>query len=239
MEQAILPRDWAFRPALDVELKHYILLDYLQRVQVRFAEHKLYPHLDDLRAHLDELLRLQKDKNELRRAFHGDLLGFDPKTGEALHESVVQDPQLGVIDEVIGMALPDLHRAWKDGSELKEEIATHIRFAPVGLLPLVTDEGWLFLRTGRDARVYQYRIPLLRTPDVLNGSLHVRTRYVSTFSVGLSRTFEHVKSELLNTFRSFPNPAVFAFETDLSIPHIETFMPLAKQLVYEEVRLRV
>lgn len=238
MEQAILPRDWAFRPALDVELKHYILLGYLQRVQTRFAEHKLYPHLDDLRVHLDELLRLQRDKNELGRAFHGDLLGFDPKTGEALHEPATQDPQLGVIDEVIGMALPDLHRAWKDGSELKEEIATHIRFAPVGLLPLITDEGWLLLRTGHDTRVYQYRIPLLRTPDVLNGSLHVRTRYVSTFTLGLSRTFEHIKSELLNTFRSLPNPAVFAFETDLSIPHIETFMPLAKQLVYEEVRLR-
>lgn len=238
MEQSSLPQDWAFRPALDVELKHYILLGYLQRVEARFAERKLYPHLHEVRAHLDELLRVKRSKNDLGRAFQGDLLGFDPKTGEAVHEPAMQDPQLGVIDEVIEMALPDLHRAWKEGSELKEEIATHIRFAPVGLLPLVTDEGWLLLRTGRDARVYHYCIPLLRTPDVLNGSMHVRTRYVSTFTVGLSCNLERIKSELLTSFRSIPNPAVFAFETELSIPFIETFMPLAKQLVYEEVRLK-
>lgn len=51
MEQTVLPLDWAFRPTLDVEMKHYILLGYLQRVQARFSERKLYPHLNELRAH--------------------------------------------------------------------------------------------------------------------------------------------------------------------------------------------
>ena len=31
---------------------------------------------------------------------------------------------------------------------------------------------------------------------------------------------------------------MFAFESELGLPHIETFMPLAKQLVYEEIRAR-
>ena len=69
MEQSTLSQDWAFRPALDVELKHYILLGYLQRVEARFAERKLYPHLHEVRTHLDELLRVKRSKSDLARAF--------------------------------------------------------------------------------------------------------------------------------------------------------------------------
>lgn len=238
MEQTVLPLDWAFRPTLDVEMKHYILLGYLQRVRARFSERKLYPHLNELRAHVDELARLKREKDELDRSFHGDLRGFDPRTGEALHEALPPDPRLQVVDELIDMALPDLRRAWRSGRELKEEITSGIRFAPVGVLPLAAQEGWLLLRTGSDARVYHYTIPLLRTTDVSDGTLHVRTRYVTTCTVTLSNTIDHIKGSLIHTFRALPNPAVFAFETERSIPYIETFMPLAKQLVYDEVLMR-
>ena len=40
---------------LDEELDNYRLLAYVQRVQQRYRENKLYPHLDDLRVRLDQL----------------------------------------------------------------------------------------------------------------------------------------------------------------------------------------
>jgi hypothetical protein len=30
-------------------------------------------------------------------------------------------------------------------------------------------------------------------------------------------------------------PATYAFEADVAMPHIETFMPLAKQLMYKAI----
>ncbi len=61
---------------------------------------------------------------------------------------------------------------------------------------------------------------------------------MNSTTVGLQYTFEHIKSELVRTYRELPNPAVFALETDLALPHIETFMPLAKQFVQEELLAR-
>src|SRR5690606_37876652 len=83
-----LPRDWVVRPAIDLELKQYMLLGYLQRVGGRFAERKLYPHLEDLGAHIAELLRLRRGKDELARAIPRGLLGFDPRTGAPVYEGL-------------------------------------------------------------------------------------------------------------------------------------------------------
>jgi hypothetical protein len=238
MDTRSLPTDWAFRPALDLELKHYTLLAYLQRVRERFDQYKLYPHLSELRSHTTALASVRREKEDLSRHLHGDLIGFDPHTGEALHETVRQDPSLDVIDDVIDMALPRLRSAWKAGEELRKEIAAHIHLSTVGLLPLHLQEGWLLLRKGGEARVYRYWVPFLRTPEVEAGMHHVRTRFVNSTTVGLQYTFEHIKSELVRTYRELPNPAVFALETDLALPHIETFMPLAKQFVQEELLAR-
>ena len=230
-----LARDWVLRTGIDRELQQYTLLAYLQRVEARFKERKLYPHLDDLRTHVEELLRLRRTKEELARNIPGELLGFDPASGLAVRERPADDQWLAVIEEVIDLAVPGLQRMWNEGSGLRQEIAGRIHFAPVGLWPLSTQEGWLLLRTGCEARVYGYSMPLLR--DLPEGS-HARyplTRYITSYTMGIAHTYEHIKADLIRKHRELPNPATFAFETDLSLPHIETFMPLAKQLVYEHI----
>jgi hypothetical protein len=62
----------------------------------------------------------------------------------------------------------------------------------------------------------------------------LRTHYFSTWTLGLGQTYGHIKAELIR-LGPLPNPATFVFESDISLPRIETFMPLAKQLVYELV----
>lgn len=236
METTGLPRDWVSRPALDLELKQYLLLGYLQRVNARFAERKLYPYLDELHCHVEELRRLRETKDALARTLGGELLGFDALSGHAVHEPLNNDRWLAVVDEVIELAMPRLRQALHLGNQLRDEIAANIQFAPVGVLPLSRQEGWLLLRMGREARAYSYSLPLLRTPDADAGALHVRTRYVSTHSMGIGRGFEQIKMELIRDHRQLPNPSVFAFECEPGLPRIETYMPLAKQLAYEVIR---
>jgi hypothetical protein len=235
MEPLGLPKDWVLKPALDLELKQYTLLAYLQRVERRFGEHKLYPYLEDVLAHTRELLHLRALKASLQRNLPGGLLGFDPRTGEAVHERPEDPDMLGVIDDVIDFAVPGLQRVWERGSGLRQELAEHIRFAPVGVQPLHVQEGWLLLRHGREARVYGYALPLLRTAqeELLYHSVH--TRYVTSYTVGIACSYEHIKADLIDRHSAWPNPATFVLETDVPLPHIETFMPLAKQLVYEHI----
>ncbi len=231
MEHTGLPLDWAFRPALDLELKQYTLLAYLQRVQGRFREHKLYPHLLELRAHLDTLTELRRRKEALAGEMGGGLLGFDPHTGNALHERPVDDAHLGVIDAVIDFALPGLRRMWTEGSDLRQDLAGRIRLIPVGLQPLNPAEGWLLLRQQREARVYAYTIPLVHPAAITSGHQHVITRFVATYTLGISCTYEHIRTELHSARGAPAVPATYAFEAEGDLPHIETFMPLAKELV--------
>jgi hypothetical protein len=233
-----LPSDWVFRPAFDLELKQYTLLAYLQRVTLRFGEKKLYPYLDELDAHLDTLLTVRSKKDELARALPGELLGFDPTTGKAIRSAVEEPELLGVVDAVIDFAVPGLRKAIDQGLELREEIAGRIRFGPVGVQPIRTSEGWLMLRTGPEARIYSYTIPLVHEYQDPYSYRSVLTRYVGSYTLSLRNTFERIRSEFLVGRSELPVPATFAVETDASIPHIETFMPLAKQLLYEQVAVR-
>jgi hypothetical protein len=230
-----LPKDWAYAPALDAELKRYLLLAYLQRVERSFAEHKLYPFLSDLDAHITELRRLRADLERMQRALCKELSGFDAETGGAIRDPLPTDPWLTIVDEVIGNSLPELAHMHGNGLALRDEISRSIQFGPVGLLPLEPRAGWLLLRAGRDASAYAYELALVRAPHGDDPRRTVRTRYVTSFSMGIASTFERIKESLIVRDPLLPNPAVFAFETDLSLPRIETYMPVAKQLLYEVI----
>lgn len=230
-----LPSDWVLRPAIDLELKQYTLLAYLQRVQQRFSETKLYPYLDELEAHHNELLRIQRTKGSLSESIHGDLIGFDPTTGNALYAQTQQPDMLGVIDEVIQFAIPGLRRMIANGSELRKELTSHIRFEPLGVQPLKPTEGWLFLGAGGETRVYHYAMPLLREHTEQYQYRSVVTRYHGTYPRSISNTYEHVRLALMGSRPDLPVPATFVFDSTSKIPYIETFMPLAKQLVYEHI----
>lgn len=230
-----LANDWAYSPAFDLELKQYTLLGYLQRVKARFAEHKLYPYLEQVRSHVHELTGLQRSKETLARGLGGTLLGFDPHTGQAVRARQPQPGLLDVVDEVIGFAVPGLMRVHEEGAQLREELFRHLRFSAIGLRPLHISEGWLLLCCGRDARAYRYSIPLLLEQQTDMSYRNVFTHYVTTYSLGVACTFDRIKSDLIERFPSMPNPATFAVETDRALPCIETFMPLAKHLVHAHV----
>lgn len=117
---------------------------------------------------------------------------------------------------------------------MRAQLAASIRFEPVGLLPLYTREGYLLIHHGREARAYAYVLTVLCSVRRLQDRA-LRTRYVADYTIGITCTYEHVKADLVRSHAHMPNPAVFAFCSDMSLPAIETFVPLAKQLVYEVV----
>lgn len=235
MNDHMLPSDWLIRPRIDLEMKHYILLGYLQRVQRRFAETKLYPYLDEVELRLKELVDLKRSKAALSVDKKGELKGFDPKTGKPIHASVEQPGTLDVIDELIGIALPKLNGAVRQGNELRDELTTSIRFWPLGVQMLNPTEGWLLLRQGREARVYSYCMPLLRESKAQFQYRSVVTRFQGSSPISISHTYEQIRSALLKQEPSMPLASTFVLESDVDLPYIETFMPLAKRLVYEHI----
>lgn len=219
--------------ALDEELDKYRLLAYLQRIDAHYKERKLYPYLDELHLRVHQLTELRKRAETLEAGMAGEALGLDLRRSTILRRSP-NGSQLEQVHASTERALRELRRSMELGGELREELNQSIRCSPIGILPIGTREGWILLRQGNEAWAYSYVLPLVRTadPNCTHGQL--RTRYFSTWTLGLARTYEQIKAELVR-IGPFPNPAAFVFESDISLPRIETFMPLAKQLVYELV----
>jgi hypothetical protein len=217
--------------ALDEELDEYRLLAYLQRVDAHYREHKLYPYLDELHLRIGQLTELRKRTEALEAGIVGDLTGLDLRRMELLRKPVDR-PQLQEVRLSIGRALRELRRSMEKGSELREELNEGIHYAPIGVLPLGTREGWLLLRQGNKAWAYSYAIPLVHGGTASAGHARMRTHFCTSWTLGIGRSYEQIKAELIR-LGPLPNPATFVFESDATLPRIETFMPLAKQLVYE------
>jgi hypothetical protein len=231
----LLTKNWAISPAFDRELKHYQLLGYLQRVHAGFEQQKLYPYLPELRAHYQELLELRLRKVAMERSVHGALTGFDPLTGEAVHEQAPLPAPFDVIEEVLDKAIPKLEHALNTGDRLKQELMGTVHVLPIGLQPLDLHYGWMLLRHGRDTRVYAYTIPWVLPAEQSDTSGVVRTQYVSTYSMGVGHSYSFIRQDLLRTFALWPLAATFAMECEKDLPRLETLLPLARQRLYEQV----
>jgi hypothetical protein len=42
-------------------------------------------------------------------------------------------------------------------------------------------------------------------------------------------SYQNIKAQLIRNYAEMPNPAVYAVETDLSLPMEETLLPIAKR----------
>jgi hypothetical protein len=233
---ARLPKDWITAPAIDRELKQYILLGYLQGVKQRFSSRKLFPQLQELSDRLDELAVLARSKEDMTADLSRDLAGFDQRTGRPVFTPMEEDVWLRVIDEVIAFAMPEMRRMIGAGRDLLEELVARVHFEPVGVIPLDAREGYLLLREGREARVYTYRLSLLVAPGETSSRHVLTTNYLTTCTITLAYRYEQIKSELVRQQRHLPNPATFAFESEWELPCTETYLPIAKQLVLEHIR---
>ena len=219
---------------LDDELEEYRLLAYLQRVDANYREHKLYPWLDELVLRIEQLRGLRQRAEGLNAHVAAEVIGLDLARKELLRRPFQAAGPWAMVQRALERTLPPLITARERGQELREELNGRIRVEPVGVVPLDAREGWLLLRQRNEALIYAYSLPIVREVDPPDNHRHVRTRYFATWTVSLSNTYEHIKAELART-GPLPNPATFAFESDISLPRIETFLPLAKRITYELV----
>lgn len=223
------------RMPADEEAYRYRMLAYLQRVRARYQERKLYPYLDELSDRIAEMERLRDSYDRFVQGLSS------PLTGSIAHKAItsrVPSEEAGPIpgfDTLVGSSLSALSDAWEEGCGLRQHFSARLHLEPIGVQPLRKEEGYLLLRRGMNARVYMYAIRRITSAAPHPAHHEIATHYVSDYALGITCTFEHVKLDLMRRVRPLPNPAVFAITTELDLPAMETFVPLAKQLIHEEL----
>ena len=225
-----LSETWFTEGYIDFELKRYTLLAYLQEVNKYFNQHKLYPQLADLIFHYNNLVSFRENKKYLQEKFPKQLTDINLKQLELLYERMIADDELmEELETIINYSAKEMKSTISSGAEIYESVEYSLKIAPVGIIPLETSEGYMFLQnaSSNQTYVYYYRITMFEKHDEKYRG--IKTDYINSWQKNFVNTYVTIKSELIRQRRELPNPAVYSVETGLKFPIQETILPIAKR----------
>jgi len=230
-----LSSQWLTDGILDFEYKKYVLLAYLQHVRNEFRQHMLFPHLPNVTEHYQSSLHFKKSQKSLRTHFLKNLTGIDPVRLRLLYQEIYEDdPHLEEINEILDFAIPQFSLVLQEGQARYEEVETGLSIAPIGILPLRTEEGYLFIHraTRRETAIYSYQITLFDS----RRERIIQTRWLESVQKSMNMTFESLKIQLTRRYTHLPNPATYMVESPREYPLDETLLPAAKQLMVRYIK---
>ncbi|WP_332367960.1 hypothetical protein [Spirosoma telluris] len=152
-----LQPDWFTHNWLDAEYQKYVVMAYLQAVQQNFTEYKLCPDLPELRSHYDAGIRFARGKGTLNAAFPKRVSRVSGPPPRIEYKSEVTDPDfMTEVDAIMEFALPRFQALLTEGHQRWADIAQSLTLAPVGLLPLRPEEGYLLIHATSQAETQVY-----------------------------------------------------------------------------------
>lgn len=231
-----LSETWFADGYIDFEQKKYALLAYLQQITRYFNENKLYPQLGDVIFHYNNLVAFKENKQFLQQQFPKRLTAINMERLQLLYEQMIADDELmQELESIIHYAIYKMNGTIREGTEIYEFVEYNLNITPVGLIPLDTQEGYLFLCDGRyqDTMVYEYRLSIFERHDEKYRGIH--TQYIDTYTKNLVDSCENIKINLIKQRKKLPNPAVYRVETNLVFPVNETLLPIAKRCLVKYI----
>jgi hypothetical protein len=214
--------NWFIEGSIDFEHKKYVLLAYLQHINRHFRSSQLYPDLGDLVFHYNNLLHFKNNKVLMQQNFPQRLTKADFDALKLTYEKMVKDDYvMQEIERIITFSLEKMNPALQQGKEIYDFVETRLLIDPVGVLPLIADFGYLFIRNGdeRGLHVYEYNI-------TFRG---ISTTYIANYSLSFVHTPESIKIDLISSRKQLPNPAVYQVACDINFPLEQTLLPVAKR----------
>lgn len=126
----------------------------------------------------------------------------------------------------------------EEGKELFEFVEEQIALEPVGVSPIYSDEGYLFINqdTSADVSIFRYQITFFEHAEEKYRSMS--TEFVMSEMRGLSKTYENIKIDLAKQFTELPNPATYLAYSKLKFPMKETVLPVAKRMLVKYLTLQ-
>lgn len=232
----MLSRDWITEGHIDFEYKKYLLLGYLKKVNKCFYKKELFPSLSDLVFHFRNLKDLQQKKILFQNEFPEQIKNADLNRAMLIYEKLVKDSELmKELESIISFSIPKLKLLLDEGKQMYDFYESQMEIEPIGISPMRLDEGYMFLSRSDSVKseVYAYTITIFQQNDENYRGIH--TTFIQSFRNSISKTYESVKRELIQSRKHLPTPAVFLIRSGLYAPLKETFLPIAKRMLVKEV----
>lgn len=230
-----LSENWLTEGIMDFEYKKYRILGYLQEVETHFKEQKLYPDFAELIAHYKKLVLLKNNAITLEKNFKKNLSGIDFTNMTLKYDSTIDDESLNELKQIITFSEPLFENELSKGKSIFDFAEQNIDVNHIGILPLYKTEGYFILQQyqSKQISVYTYHFSKI---NLLNQEVYgLNCNFFSSDTISLSRPVDKLKLEIIKENPILPNPAVYLFKAKSEIPKEETFLPIAKRLLYKKL----
>lgn len=223
--------NWITQGLIDFEYKQYLLLAYLEKVKKDFMQQLLYPSLSELVGHYTNLKMIKENKVMAMNSFPKRITKLDFKNFKIEYEDIAKQESevMKEIDDIVNFAIPKVKKHLDDGKEIYELVEDKINISPIGIVPLYSDEGYMFVHPidTKKVEVFEFQITIFEeAEEKFKG---IKTNYITTFTKDVSNTYEKLKIELVSNIKKLPNPATYLVESALNLPLNETLLPIAKR----------
>lgn len=221
----------------DLEASQYKILAGLRNISEDFKKNKIYPHLShliDLHTTLSDILGSLQD---LRSEFPKRIKKIDFVNKEIEHEVVfVAGSDLTKVEDLIEWALPLIEEKIEEGKAIYEFVDEEIKLEEVGIVPGYTEEGYFFVPDNEESKLllYQYEVTVFESSD--DDYRALKTAFLKALEQGMAQLSPNsIKLDLISEHKKLPNPATFAFNTDLYFPFRETIFPVTKRKLLQKL----
>jgi hypothetical protein len=225
-----LSKNWLTEGLIDFEYKKYVLLAYLKDIRTNFQNLLLYPFLGDLYYHYKTLSQLKENKQLIFDHFPKRISKADFEKLELIYENLIEDDKvMQEIESIIAFALPKLENSLNEGKDIYEYVENNLSITPVGIRPLDTTSGYIFIHSEdfKDVLIFEYQMSIFQNSEENYRGLN--TRFVKKISKSIGNTFESIKVQLIQNNRSLPNPGTYLITSSIGYPFEETLFPIAKR----------
>lgn len=231
-----LSKDWLTQGLIDFEYKKYVLMAYLKTVRESFSKVHLYPFLGDLVFHYRNLMSVKENKTLIRESFPKEISLDEMKKLELSYRQMIEDDAvMAELESIIEFAIPLIKDSLKEGSVIYDYVESQCEISPVGVTPLYSNEGYLFVTQPpeKETSVYRYQVSIFEDIQEQLRSLH--TEFIESVERKPFYSYENMKLDLIRKFKDLPNPAAFLVLSKMKFPFTETLMPVAKRLFVKHI----
>jgi hypothetical protein len=221
----------------DLEKRQYLILGELKNISSRFQYYMIYPDLSrlvELRNLLTDIInRLQDLKNKFPKRI--GKIDWVNRTIE--HEVVFVDgTDLSAVQNLINWALPRIEQVIQEGAAIHEFVEKELSVEQVGILPNYRDEGYFFLPDNKNSllNLFRFEVSIFKSADDRYRSLKT-THIKSLEQKGAHISPGSIKLDLIREVKEMPNPATYAFNTELDFSFSHTIFPVAKRKLMQTI----
>lgn len=221
----------------DVEKRQYLILAELKFISSQFQFYIIYPHLSELVELRSTLTEIINRLTDLRSKFPKRIGKIDWVNRTIEHEVVFVDgTDLFAVEQLINWALPKIESVLEEGAAIHEFVEKELSVEQVGIMPNYREEGYFFLPDNRNKllNLFRFEVSIFKSADDKYRAL--KTNLLKSLEQGFAQLSPgNIKLDLIREIKEMPNPATYAFNTELDFSFNHTILPVAKRKLMQTI----